>query len=120
MKSYSQLVKLQPQVLWLLENSVKKNRLAHAYIFEGGRGTGKRDVAIQLTKRVFCEDLHNNRACNSCSSCIRIEQQNHPDVHLVEPEGLSIRKEQIRHLHDEFRMKSVESGHKLYIINHVE
>ncbi len=120
MKSYSELVQLQPNVLMLLENSMKKNRLAHAYIFEGGHGTGKREIALQLTKLIFCENVTENRACNCCSSCVRIEQQSHPDVHLIEPEGQSIRKEQMKYLHAEFRMKSVESGYKVYVIDHAE
>ncbi|MED4943039.1 DNA polymerase III subunit delta', partial [Heyndrickxia coagulans] len=56
----------------------------------------------------------------SCSNCLRISHGTHPDVHLVEPDGLSIKKEQIKALQQEFSKRAVESKRKLYMIADAE
>jgi DNA polymerase-3 subunit delta' len=104
----------------MLTNSIKKNRLAHAYLFEGERGTGKKEVAFFLAKSLFCKDLDGINPCHTCSNCKRIESGNHPDVHLIEPDGLSIKKQQIQHLQEEFSKTGVESKQKYYIINQAD
>ena len=52
----------------------------------------------------------------NCVNCKRIKNGNHPDVHIVEPDGLSIKIEQIRSLRTEFSKSGVESKKKLYVI----
>lgn len=56
------------------------------------------------------------KPCNACIQCKRISHGNHPDIHVLEPEGTSIKKEQISSLQKEFSKKSVESGRKFYMI----
>ncbi len=119
-KSWSELGSYQPRVMKLLANSIQKDRLAHAYLFEGKKGTGKREVGILLAKSFFCENLENYEPCQMCKNCKRIQSGNHPDVHLVEPDGLSIKKGQIQALQEEFSKSGVESSKKLYMINHAD
>jgi len=120
-KTWDQLLELQPTVLKMLKNSLLKNRVAHAYLFEGMRGTGKKEIALLLTKSLFCEQLvEEYKPCESCNNCLRINNGNHPDVHIVEPDGLSIKVEQIRNLQAEFSKKGVESQHKVYVISHAD
>ncbi|PLS03455.1 DNA polymerase III subunit delta' [Neobacillus cucumis] len=120
-KTWDQLLELQPTVLRMLKNSLLKNRVAHAYLFEGMRGTGKKEIALLLTKSLFCEQLvEGHKPCESCNNCLRINNGNHPDVHIVEPDGLSIKVEQIRNLQAEFSKKGVESLHKVYVISHAD
>ncbi|MCM3729331.1 DNA polymerase III subunit delta' [Neobacillus cucumis] len=120
-KTWDQLLELQPTVLKMLKNSLLKNRVAHAYLFEGMRGTGKKEIALLLTKSLFCEQLvEGYKPCESCNNCLRINNGNHPDVHIVEPEGLSIKVEQIRNLQAEFSKKGVESQNKVYVISHAD
>ncbi|MEH7118899.1 DNA polymerase III subunit delta' [Neobacillus vireti] len=121
MKTWDQLQELQPTVLRMLKNSLLKNRVAHAYLFEGMRGTGKKEIALLLTKSLFCEQLVEGfKPCESCNNCLRINNGNHPDVHIVEPDGLSIKVEQIRNLQAEFSKKGVESLNKVYLISHAD
>jgi DNA polymerase III subunit delta' len=116
-KTWGQLEELQPLVLKMLKNSLIKNRVAHAYLLEGIRGTGKREIALLLTKSLFCESLiEGYKPCESCNNCRRINNGNHPDVHKVEPDGLSIKKAQIQSLQEEFAKKGVESSKKVYMI----
>jgi DNA polymerase-3 subunit delta' len=110
----------QPVTCQMLTNSIKKNRLAHAYLFEGARGTGKKEIALFLAKSLFCRNLNGITPCHSCSNCKRIDSGNHPDVHVIEPDGLSIKKQQIQHLQEEFSKTGVESKQKYYIINQAD
>ena len=58
--------------------------------------------------------------CEECINCKRINHGNHPDIHIVEPDGLSIKKQQIHQLQEEFSKTGVESNQKLYMIYHAD
>ena len=92
-KSWEELEKIQPVALKMIKNSIKKSRLAHAYLFEGMRGTGKKETGILVAKSLFCQaQVDGYIPCEECNNCIRINHGNHPDIHIVEPDGLSIKK----------------------------
>jgi DNA polymerase III subunit delta' len=117
-KTWDQLEELQPAVLKMLKNSMLKQRVAHAYLLEGIRGTGKKEIALLITKALFCDSLLEGfKPCENCHNCRRINSGNHPDVHKVEPDGLSIKKQQIQDLQEEFSKKGVESSRKVYMIS---
>ncbi|MDQ0974228.1 DNA polymerase-3 subunit delta' [Neobacillus niacini] len=117
-KTWDQLEELQPAVLKMLKNSLLKQRVAHAYLLEGIRGTGKKEIALLITKALFCDSLIEGfKPCENCHNCRRINSGNHPDVHKVEPDGLSIKKQQIQDLQEEFSKKGVESSRKVYMIS---
>ncbi|WHY72438.1 DNA polymerase III subunit delta' [Fictibacillus enclensis] len=118
--SWEQLSKRQPRVVKTLTNTVRKDRLAHAYVFEGGHGTGKMDVALQLAKTFLCREKTDVEPCGECRDCRRIESGNHPDVHVVQPDGQSIKIDQIRGLQKEFAYHGMESEKKVYIVEHAD
>ncbi|KHF38043.1 DNA polymerase III subunit delta' [Halalkalibacter okhensis] len=120
METWNQLKEIQPRITDLLMKTLQKNRLAHAYLFEGSKGTGKRAVALHLAKSFFCENREAENPCLQCSNCRRIEHGNHPDVHRIEPDGLSIKKHQVEHLQKEFSYRGVESAKKVYIVEHAD
>lgn len=120
-RTWEQLEEIQPTVLRMLKNSILKDRLAHAYLFEGMRGTGKKEIGLMLAKSLFCSDPKDRYIpCESCHYCRRINSGNHPDVHVVEPDGASIKKQQIKLLQEEFAKTGVESSQKVYIIIHAD
>ncbi|WP_102264784.1 DNA polymerase III subunit delta' [Mesobacillus jeotgali] len=120
-KTWDELERLQPNVLKMIKNSILKNRIAHAYLFEGMRGTGKKEISILLAKSINCHaPVDGYKPCESCLNCKRINHGNHPDIHLVEPDGLSIKKGQIQQLQEEFSKTGVESKNKLYTIVHAD
>ncbi|MED3560969.1 DNA polymerase III subunit delta' [Bacillus xiapuensis] len=120
-KTWDQLEEVQPTVLKMIKNSIQKHRVAHAYLLEGIRGTGKREIALLYTKALFCESLNDGyKPCETCKNCKRINHGNHPDVHIVEPDGQSIKVEQIRNLQVEFSKKGVESLKKVYLLIHAD
>lgn len=119
--TWETLNELQPTVMKMLKNSIVKDRLAHAYLFEGMKGTGKKQTSIYLAKTIFCQKrIDQFIPCETCHHCKRIESGNHPDVHIIEPDGLSIKKAQIKMLQEEFFKSGVESKKKIYILNHAD
>ena len=84
-------------------------------------GTGKKEVGLLLAKSLFCQSpLDGYIPCEACTNCKRIDTGNHPDFHLIEPDGLSIKKQQIHDLQEEFAKTGVESKQKVYIIVHAD
>ncbi|MFC0559562.1 DNA polymerase III subunit delta' [Halalkalibacter alkalisediminis] len=120
METWTELREIQPRIINLLVRTIEKGRLAHAYLFEGTRGTGKKKVALHLAKSFFCGQKKGTDPCLECPDCKRIEHGNHPDVHLIEPDGQSIKKHQVEHLQKEFSYRGVESAKKVYIVNHAD
>lgn len=118
--TWNKLSETQEKVVKIITNSIRKQRLSHAYLFDGPKGTGKRNVALQLAKTFFCANKEGQDACESCSDCKRITSGNHPDVHVIQPEGQSIKIEQIRNLKKEFSYRGMESVRKFYIIEDAE
>ncbi|PYZ95453.1 DNA polymerase III subunit delta' [Alteribacter lacisalsi] len=118
--NWEQLAATQPTVVKMLTNSLKKNRLAHAYLFEGGRGTGKQQTAVQLARAFFCRHSSEGEPCGECGDCRRILSGNHPDVHTIRPDGQTIKVDQIRHLKKEFSFRGMESKKKVYLVSEAE
>lgn len=100
---------------------IKRQELSHAYIFEGKAASGKLDMAIWIAQALFCEDIQTNgEPCQSCLNCKRILSRNHPDVLIVEPEGASIKVDQVRQVREMMTMSGMEGQQKVYIINQAE
>ncbi len=68
----------------ILKGALKKDKLAHAYLFYGEPGVGKWALGLELTKAVNCEKGDSD-PCDSCSSCIKISKFIHPDVKIIFP-----------------------------------
>ncbi|MGZ0051366.1 hypothetical protein [Brevibacillus gelatini] len=62
----------QPRASELLYHSLLNNRLAHAYLFAGPKGAGKKQMALHLAKSLFCPEREAD-ACGACVTCRRIE-----------------------------------------------
>ncbi len=116
--SIKEYLNIQPKVIKMLLNSYNKQRLAHAYLFEGAKGTKKKALAIELAKLLYCEKQ--GEVCNECINCIRIEHQNHPNVLVVEADNNTIKKEQVLYLQQEYHKTTLEPGPKVYIIDKIE
>lgn len=114
------LQEYQPLVFAQLKKSVEHGRIAHAYLFEGDAGTGKHEMSLWLAKRLFCTNVQSDEPCVSCSNCLRIAQGEHPDVLMVEPDGQTIKVDQIRQLQEEFSKSGFESRLKIFILSQSE
>ena len=112
------ILEYQNDVLTILNNSFKNDRLSHAYIFEGENGSGIKEMAIYLAQKILC--LNNNSVCGICENCKRVLNGTHTNVILVEPIQNNIRKDQINSIIKEGNMTSVSDKHRVFIINGAE
>ena len=108
----------QPKVVQLLVNSIKKDRLSHAYLFEGEKGTKKFETALYFAQMLLCTS--EEKPCLECHNCRRITNGTHPNVYVVEATNNLIKKQQIIDLQNEFSKTSVEKGPKIYIIKNID
>lgn len=117
---YSEVEKKQPELQKMFAHAMTSNRLGHAYLFEGARGTGKLALAEWIAQTIFCEQKKSGLACGECRNCRRLIEGNQPDLIRVEPDGQSIKVDQIRQLKAEFSKSAIEGSKKVYIINQAE
>jgi DNA polymerase-3 subunit gamma/tau len=116
-RTFSQLVG-QEHVTHVLIQSLKKNRIHHAYLFTGTRGVGKTSVARILAKTLNCERGVNAEPCLECDACQAIEQGRFID--LIEIDGASrTRVEDTRELLDNVQYAPTNGRFKIYLIDEV-
>jgi DNA polymerase-3 subunit delta' len=99
----------------LLINSIKNRKTSHSYLFVGNEGIGKKLMAKEFAKMALC--LSEDKYCNKCKSCIEFNTDNNPDFKIIEPDGNSIKIEQIREFQRKVTEKPIISEKKVYIIN---
>ncbi len=120
MQTWGELQSVQPLASKIIINSLKRNRISHAYLIQGTRGTGKKDFATLLAMTLLCEQRQGIEPCQDCHKCNRIMTGNHPDVHWIESDGKTIKNEQIDLLRKEFVYTGLETARKIYIISGAE
>lgn len=116
---YDLFLNSQPKVLKLIDNSFKKNRLVHTYLFEGPRGTSKLEAAYYLAQKLLCTDPK-NRPCMKCEDCKKVMDEVHPSIFYIEPINNIITKEQVEKLEREFSLTPLGSGVRIYIIKDID
>jgi DNA polymerase-3 subunit delta' len=93
--------------------------LAHAYLFHGPNGTGKKLAALQFAKALYCLSKSTD-ACDTCVACRKIVAGNHPDVMLISPDGTSIRIDHMRTVQRQLGYKPYEGRRTTVIIDGCE
>jgi len=101
----------------ILSRALSKGCLSHAYLFQGPTGVGKTTMAQELAMVLNCQF---KTGCGECNNCYRIKQGLFPDVHLLTPEGPSIKIDEIRALTNFIAMSSYEGRVKVGIVCRAE
>lgn len=99
-----------------LKQSLASGRLAHAYLLLGPAQIGKRTLALELAKALNCLAEEEERPCGECLACRKIVHSSHPDVRVVEPQGGSLKIDQIRQLQREVALTPHEGRYRVVIL----
>lgn len=107
----------QKVIVKTLKNAIINNKLSHAYIFTGPRGTGKTSIAKILAKTINCEDLNGYIPCNNCINC---KQNINNPIDIIEIDAASNNGvDEIRELKNKINLIPAYGKYKIYIIDEV-
>jgi DNA polymerase-3 subunit delta' len=104
----------------ILKRALANHSLAHAYLFSGEQGIGKRMTALSLAAALNCAAPGPDGGCGSCASCRKVAAASHPDVHLLLPDGDEIKIDQVRQLQADLSLKAFEGKRKVLIVDGAE
>lgn len=108
----------QEYIVKTIKNSILNNKVAHAYLFYGPRGTGKTSMAKLVAKIVNCENLSDFKPCDACPSCVSINDKSNSDV--IEMDAASNNGvDEIREIRNRVNLLPNISKYKVYIIDEV-
>jgi len=113
--------KTQPIAYKILKNAVSKEKYSHAYLFETNGFYDSYNLIFSFIKEILCEEInqenHNPQTCNTCRM---IDSGNYPEIEIISPDGMWIKKEQLKKLQNDFNKTAIIGNKKIYIIKEAE
>jgi len=109
----------QDQARTLLDRVFSSGRQAHAYLFRGPDGVGKKRAAVLTAARLNCAEPNEQGACGACASCKKMRSGNHPDFVVISPENGTIKIERTRELCRSLSYPPYESNLRVVLIEDV-
>ena len=114
------LKEYQPIIYKTFVNALETKKLSHAFLLSGSIGMPLKDAAIYLAKSLIC-DNPNPLACNSCITCMRVDEENYPDMMVFDGESGRIKKGDIEKITSNFDKTALEEkGIMIYVLHLVE
>ena len=113
--------KSQPIVYRILKNAIIEDKCSHAYLIETGDFYDSFNFVMSFVKSLLCPKKNlNKNNCGNCHQCEVIESGNFPEIEVITPDGLWIKKEQLQNLQKEFNTKALIGNKRVYIIKQAE
>ncbi len=109
----------QNKAVTLLGRALENGRLAHAYLFTGPEGVGKKAAAMAVAAAIFCRQKTGTSPCGNCPGCVKFSSQNHPDFLHIAPRGATIKIDQVRELKKTLAFSPFESDHRVILLEDV-
>jgi DNA polymerase-3 subunit delta' len=111
----------QPRAAQILANVLRVGKIPHAYIFHGIEGVGKKTQARAFFAAINCrERTLAGEPCGVCPSCVKVSSGLHPDLTIIEPQGQSIRIEQIRELKNAISFEPLEGRMQMFLFSQAD
>ncbi len=120
MKGFRQIIG-HKDVIRHLQNAIEANKVSHAYILNGEKGSGKKMIARVFAKALNCES-DEERPCEKCHSCLQANSGNHPDImEITHDKPNSISVDDIREqIVEDVQVRPYSSPYKIYIVSDAE
>ena len=102
----------------MLQRAIQRDKVVHSYLFAGNEGIGKKWVALQFAKALNClgEGDRKGDACDHCPACQKVDHHLHPDISIIEPEGQTIKVDQVRQMQKELMYRPYEGKRRVFIL----
>lgn len=111
----------QPILYQIIKNAAQNDKFSHAYLFETSDYNESQKIIKALIKTILCpKHKLQKENCGKCKQCQVIESGNYPEIEIIKPEGIWIKKEQILNLQKKFQKKAIIGTKKIYIIEEAE
>ena len=105
----------------LFVNDINNNCVTHAYLIDENNYLDAYNMVLSFVKAILCDNKYlDNNNCSDCTLCKRIDDGNYPELKIIEPDGMYIKKQQIIDLQQVFSRSSVEGSKRIYIIKDCE
>lgn len=105
----------------LLVRDIENNCVTHAYLIDENNYVDSYKMVLSFVKAILCENKYiDNSKCLDCVLCRRIDEGNYPELKIIEPDGMYIKKQQIIDLQQEFSRSCVEGKKRIYMIRECE
>ena len=98
-------------------NEIKNDTVSHAYLIDENGYPESFSLVMAFVKAILCDSKYTDmNNCDGCSLCKRIDSGNYPEIKIIKPDGMFIKKKQILDLQQEFSRSSFEGSKRIYII----
>ena len=100
-----------------LNSIIQKNSILHGYMFIGAEGIGKKIFATEFAKMLLCTS-ETAKPCNQCKSCIEFAGNSNPDFKIIEPDGTSLKIDQIRQMQSKILDREFKLADEGWLFNY--